>query len=103
MIAFILTIPNVGSWNGRWSGENNLHAIVKSDRSVPKEVIGKYYWYDWDDGWSACVSVEKVDYREGNKLRKKSKGFCGYDWMVESIIKKGVVECKAKSEGKKCK
>ena len=98
MIAFILTMPNKGSWNGRWSGENDLHAIIKTERSVPKDVIGKSFWYRWDDGWSACVSVEKVDCREGNKLRKKSRGFCGYNWMVDSIIKKGVIEYKAESE-----
>lgn len=100
MIAFILTMPNRGSWNGRWSGENDLHAIVKTERSVPKDVIGKSFCYRWDDGWSACVSVEKVDCREGNKLRKKSRGFCGYSWMVDSIIKKGVIEYMAESEDK---
>jgi hypothetical protein len=92
MIAFILTMPNRGSWNGRWSGENDLHAIVKTERSVPKDIIGKSFWYNWDDGWSACVSVEKVDCREGNKLRQKSRGFCGYNWMVDSLIKKGRIE-----------
>lgn len=98
MIAFILTMPNRGSWNGRWSGENDLHAIVKPEKSVPKDIIGKSFLYRWDDGWLACVSVEKVDCREGNKIRKKSRGFCGYNWMVESIIKKGVIEYKAESE-----
>ena len=92
MIAFILTMPNRGSWNGRWSGENDLHAIVKTERSVPKDIIGKSFWYNWDDGWSACVSVEKVDCKEGNKLRQKSRGFCGYNWMVDSLIKKGRIE-----------
>lgn len=92
MIAFILTMPNRGSWNGRWSGENNLYAIVKSERNVPKDVVGKSFWYSWDDGWSACVTVDKVDYKEGNKLKKKSMGFRGYDWMVDSIINKGVIE-----------
>ena len=92
MIAFILTMPGIGSWNGRLSGENDLHVIVKAERSVPKDIIGKSFRYNWDDGWSACVSVEKVDRREANKLRKQSRGFCGYNWMVDSIIKKGVIE-----------
>lgn len=93
MIAFILTMPNRGSWNGRWSGERDLYAIVKSERNVPnKDIIGKSFFYRWDDGWTACVSVEKVDCKEGNKIRKKSKGFCGYGWMVDSIIKKGIIE-----------
>lgn len=93
MIAFILTMPNRGSWNGRWSGESDLHAIVKLERNVPnKEIVGKSFIYRWDDGWTACVSVEKVDGRTGNALAKKSKGFCGYNWMVDSLIKKGRIE-----------
>ena len=92
MIAFILTMPNRGSWNGRWSGENDLHAIVKPDRSVPKDVVGKSFWHSWSDGWSACVTVEKVDGNTGNWMRKKSRGFCGYDWMVDSILEKGFIE-----------
>ena len=92
MIAFILTMPNRGSWNGRWSGENDLHAIVKTERSVPNDIVGKSYRYTWDDGWSASISVEKVDCKTGNKLRKESRGFYGYNWMVDSIIKKGVIE-----------
>ena len=92
MIAFILTMPNRGSWNGRWSGESDLHAIVRTERNVPKDIVGKSFWYNWDDGWSACVSVEKVECKEGNKLRQKSRGFCGYNWMVDSLIKKGRIE-----------
>ncbi len=93
MIAFILTMPNRGSWNDRWSGEKDLHAIVMKERNVPdKNIIGKSFLYEWDDGWTACVSVEKVDYKEGNKIRKKSKGFYGYKWMVDSILKKGFIE-----------
>jgi len=92
MIAFILTMPNIGSWNGKWSGENDLHAIVIQERRVPKDIIGKSFWYHWDDGWSACVSVEKVDCKTGNMLLKKSRGFCGYNWMVTSIIENGFIE-----------
>lgn len=98
MIALILTMPNRGSWNGKWSREGNLYAIVKTERNVPKDVVGKSFWYRWDDGWSACVSVEKVDCKTGNFLRKKSRGFCGYNWMVDSIIKRGVIEYVAESE-----
>ena len=100
MIAFILTMPNRGSWNGKWSGERDLHAIVKSERSVPnKDIIGKSFLYRWDDGWTACVYVEKVDCKEGNKMRKKSKGFCGYGWMVDSIIKKGIIGFEKRGAG----
>jgi len=99
MIAFILTMPSIGSWNGKWSGEDNLYAIVRAERSVPKDVVVKSFWYNWNDGWSACVSVEKVDCKTGNTIIKKSRGFCGYNWMVDSIIKNGCIKYNSKEEG----
>ena len=29
-LCFTLTMPNVGSWNGKWTGEKDLHAVVKN-------------------------------------------------------------------------
>lgn len=29
MVSFILTMPNKGSWNGKWAGEGNLYCIIK--------------------------------------------------------------------------
>ena len=86
MIVFELTMPNRGSWNGRWSGESTRHIRVKYDNSVPKEVWNKDFFYRWDDGWTACISVIKMSAKEARKLEKDSSGFCGYDWMINSII-----------------
>lgn len=86
MIVFELTMPNRGSWNGRWSGESTRHIRVKHDKSVPKEVWNKDFFYRWDDGWTACISVIKMPATEARKLEKESSGFCGYDWMIDSII-----------------
>ena len=41
-----------------------------------------------DDGWGANVNVKIVDSKEAAKVRKKTKGFCGYDWMIDSIIER---------------
>lgn len=87
MIIFTLSMPSAGSWNDRWSGEGRIYARARKNCQVPKEVIGKSYCYRWDDGWVACVQVEKMDYKEAQKIMKKSCGFFGYDWMIESIIK----------------
>ena len=87
MIVFTLSMPNRGSWNGRWSGEDRVYARIFHNNDVPKDIIGKDFYYNWDDGWCACVSVTKVDSKEAAKIRKKSAGFCGYDWMIRSIIK----------------
>jgi len=86
-------MPFRNSWNGRWSGEGDLYAIVKNlGRSQKagrraKEVIeNQPYRYNWDDGWAACVKVYEIDVKEARRVRNKSKGFCGYDWMVDSIL-----------------
>lgn len=92
MIIFKLTMPNCGSWNGQWTGQNNLYARVYRNCDVPKEVVGKDFYYSWDDGWTACVSVNKVDYKDSQKIMKNSRGFCGYDWMIASIIRNGEIK-----------
>ena len=91
MIIFTLSMPKRGSWNGKWSEEDRVYARIFHNNDVPKDIIGKDFYYNWDDGWCACVSVTKVDSKEAAKIRKKSAGFCGYDWMIRSIIKNGEI------------
>lgn len=87
-------MPNRGSWNGRWSGENNLYAVVKtfgrgkkaSERCAKLIASGSWY-YRWEDGWGASIKVRQVDATEARRIRKASRGFCGYEWMIESILK----------------
>ena len=97
MLVFELTMPNRGSWNSQWSQQNERHIIVRRENDVhDKEKLQNIletgdYWYHWSDGWSACVTVTKMDARSTNKLKKISAGFCGYDWMVDSIIQFGEI------------
>lgn len=49
-------------------------------------------YYRWDDGWEACVSVRRMPVNEARKLERRSDGFCGYDWMITSIVNKGCIE-----------
>ena len=92
MIVFELTMPGVGSWNRKWSGEDMRWIEVRNERGVPKDIVGKDFYYNWSDGWTACVSTSKVSAREAEKLRKLSSGFCGYDWMIDSIIRLGEIK-----------
>ena len=94
-IAFTLNMPNCGSWNGKWTGEGRLYCIVKNFKGKKHEAkaqelldAGSWY-YSWGDGWGAAINAKKVDGKESARLRRKSRGFCGYDWMVDTIIKYG--------------
>ena len=43
-VAFMLTMPNCGSWNGKWTGENKIYAkIWKTTESQAKNIIDKDY------------------------------------------------------------
>ncbi len=90
IIAFTLSMPSNNSWDGKWSGADRLHVIVKSFRQIPKHddtpIAPGRYSYDFGDGWRARVVATIVDRSTANKLRRRSVGFSGYDWMVDEII-----------------
>ena len=92
MVVFELSMPNRGSWNGAWGGDGRVYARVKRNSDVPKEFVGKNYFYFWDDGWTAEVNVSYVDSKTAAKIRRTSCGFYGYDWMINSIIKYGEIK-----------
>jgi len=93
ILAFTLTMPGVNSWNGRWTGEDRLHVHVRTLTGKAAETAmrhnGKCYSYAWSDGWRASISVRQVAAPEATKLRKRTKGFCGYEWMIDSILRDG--------------
>lgn len=96
MIAFTLFMPGVGSWNDRWSSADCLFVKVigggRSQRAIARtaEILANSpYYYDFGDGWAVSVSVREVDAREARSLRKRSAGFCGYDWMIAEILSEG--------------
>jgi hypothetical protein len=93
MIAFILTMSTNGAWNGKWSGEGNLYARVQRlAKKKEAELAGKSWTYRWDDGWMARVEAQKVDAKESSRIRKNTKGFCGYGWMIQSILTDGKIQ-----------
>lgn len=100
LLSFVLSMPGVNSWNGQWSGSEDCYAIVISvrDKSQAQSIVDKgYYSYAFGDGWRAGVTVTQVTSNESRKIRKQSKGFCGYDWMIESIIKHGDIRPPSKN------
>lgn len=98
-IAFRLSMPGLNSWDGKWSGDGKLYAIVKNFRSVgsqrseaDKILAKKDFGYAFGDGWFASVSAHEVSAEEAKRIKKQSAGFCGYEWMVDSIMTHGVIK-----------
>ncbi len=88
IIQFTLSMPNVGSWDRKWTGSSKLYAIVRSfNKKKAEQILEKpSYSYNFGDGWRAGVSAEQIDSKLAAKVRRKSQGFCGYNWMVDSIV-----------------
>jgi hypothetical protein len=106
ILGFTLTMPNIGSWNGKWSGEGNLYFRSKTlnKKDTIKLIQGKEernFHYNWNDGWGANVNVRIITISEKNELEKKSKGFYGYDWMIDSIIEFGEILDNSDIKGRK--
>lgn len=89
-LVFILSMPNVGSWNNKWTGSENIYAVKRKVKDDLAKLIMRdeetYYDYDFGDGWRASIEVKVLPAKEVNKIIKKSRGFYGYEWMVESIL-----------------
>lgn len=97
LLAFELSMPNRASWNGGWSGEGRCYVLVRAFKGKAEEEKAQAilergsFGYHWPDGWGASVTVKQVDASQAAKLRRKSQGFSGYDWMVSSIIQHGEI------------
>jgi len=98
-------MPGVSSWNGKWSGEGRLYAKVvnfgNSKKATEKAqgILDRgYYSHSFGDGWTAGISVARVTPQEARKIRAKSKGFYGYDWMVDSIRFDGEIIAPSKKD-----
>lgn len=106
-VEFKLTMPRNNAWNGKWSGRQDnylLHKEITGKKAVEiglREVEMNYkhgfsvvstktnniknsWMYDFGDGWLARVNARIMDKGE---RKSKSAGFCGYDWMVDSILR----------------
>lgn len=102
ILSFELTMPSVASWNGKWSGADKRYFVI---RKTSKSWIERQphftdllkngrddFYYRWEDGWGANVEVEIIDAAEARRRRKQSAGFCGYEWMINSIMYSGVIQ-----------
>jgi hypothetical protein len=91
-LSFELTMPNVGSWNGKWTGaEKKYYAIRSVHKKMAERLLSERqsHYYNFGDGWGAMVSMEVVDAKEARRRRNLSAGFCGYDRMIQDILTHG--------------
>jgi hypothetical protein len=91
-------MPGVNTWNGKWSGEGRYFARIfnfsrkKESKKKAAEILeARYFHYDFGDGWAARIEVREVTAQESRKIKKRSDGFLGYDWMVHSIYNYGEI------------
>jgi hypothetical protein len=104
IVCFELSMPNVGSRIGRWSGEGRYYVRIRkfgrskaTEEKAAKILAEGSYYYNFGDGWWASISVREVTASEAAKIERKSVGFCGYDWMIDSIIRDGEILLKPKA------
>ena len=94
MVSFELTMPNVGSWNGKLTGADKKYFLIKKLSksqlaNIPFKDGRASFYYNFGDGWGANVTAELVDAKEASRRRRNSKGFASYDWMVDEIVEHG--------------
>ena len=104
MLLFTLSMPCNNSWNGRWTGEGNCYARARSVSAAKKAEVLKqsYHTYSFGDGWVAAVSIQDIPAAKARRIEKQGRGFCGYDWMIDSIIKHGDIRLPERN-GESCR
>lgn len=83
---FELSMPSNNSWNGKWSGAESTYTVAKSLTHGKAEELKPRYTYNFGDGWVAAVAV-----REAKPREKPTNKFCGYEWMIDSILKRNAI------------
>jgi len=85
-VIFELSMPSNNSWNGKWSGEGGDYTVARALPEAKLEDLKPKYTYSFGDGWVAAVHV-----REARPREKVSGKFCGYEWMIDSILKRNAI------------
>ena len=92
ILSFEITFPNVGSWNGVFTGAKNLHFAFKivtkqEGESLMQNNEYRNFYYNFGDGWGCNVKMTIISASDKRKIEKRNMGFMGYNWMIDSIIK----------------
>ena len=85
-VMFELSMPSNNAWNGRWSGEGDTYTVARTIPDAKFDGLGRRHTYNFGDGWVAAVSLREAAPRE-----KASGRFCGYEWMIDSILRHNTI------------
>lgn len=86
-LIFELSMPSNNSWNGKWSGAENKYTVAKTVTDKKAKTLKNYYSYAFGDGWVAGIKIRPAKPRE-----KVTNKFCGYNWMIDSILWNGEIK-----------
>jgi hypothetical protein len=86
-LIFELSMPANNSWNNNWSGQDNKCTVAKDVTEKKAKTLSDYYSYSFGDGWVAAVTVRPAKPKE-----KATNKFCGYNWMIDSILYNNKIE-----------
>lgn len=104
----------IGSHNGKWGGQTLVFAKSKRLYKEQEQFLQSKgistnlgdqttFFHDFGDGWTAKVTMTVGRVRDFKEIMKQSKGFYGYDWMIDNILKYGRIltqeELKAEEKG----
>lgn len=85
-IIFELSMPSNNSWNGKWTGEGKKYTVARTLPGAKASELKPRYTYSFGDGWVAAVSIREAAPRE-----KATDRFCGYEWMIASILSRNAI------------
>lgn len=85
-VIFELSMPLNNSWNGKWSGEDNVYTVARTISGAKFEDLKPRYTYSFGYGPVAVVRIREAEPRE-----KATNRFCGYEWMIDSILKRDAI------------
>lgn len=90
-----------GTRGKKRGGDDQRYAVIRnaSASTVPLDDLLGDHFYDWSDGWVARVSVREVERPEARKIKRRSRGFMGYDWMITSLLRTGDITALGSASG----
>ncbi len=93
IIAFTLSMPQRPA-SSNW-GRDRLYCVTqrfstkRGKERAEQIVAGGPYDYHFSDGWGMLIDVRIVGAKEAASLKKRSAGFAGYNWAIDTICRYG--------------